>query len=515
MAETSPRRARLRFGWSAAALFVLAASPASAQRKPETAPPERTDPQGIAASAPAPGTRIIDYVTSLRAAGYDIIYSDALLTPAMRVEAEPPSGDALTRLEEVLAPHGLALRRGPRRTWLVVMAAPDRERPRPQAPPRAVPSASEIESIIVTASRYSLERQSVAAPRTLSQTDLTDLPTLGEDALRATRVLPGLSGSGVGAKFHARGGETDETLLFLDGVRLYDPYHLKDFQSLFSSIAPRMLDSVEVLTGGYPADFGDRMSAVVEMQSRTPVERRHYEVGASTLTTSVLSSGRFGEDRGSWLASMRRGNLDLIANAAENDFGRPTYGDLFGKIGYTFDSGVTATAGSLLVNDRISLRDPGSATAGADYDDGYIWLAVDDDRGGKLAVRYLLSHTLLDDGRDGVMDDPDLGAGVLLEKRRFESSLVKADASFAVSARQALRFGAELERMSARYRFEATGVPAVPVDLAALEPGAAAASVASGTGARSARAALDGQQQAVYLAYRVQPIARLTAEVGL
>ena len=60
-----------------------------------------------------------------------------------------------------------------------------------------------------------------------------------------------------------------------DGLRLYNPYHLKNFQSIFSTVDPRLVRSIDVYTGGFPAIYGDRMSSVIDIASMTPPEERY------------------------------------------------------------------------------------------------------------------------------------------------------------------------------------------------------------------------------------------------
>ena len=65
----------------------------------------------------------------------------------------------------------------------------------------------------------------------------------------------------------SRGGEVDETLVRFDGLRLFNPFHFKDFLSIFSTIDPAIIREIEVYTGAFPAAFGDRMSGVINIES--------------------------------------------------------------------------------------------------------------------------------------------------------------------------------------------------------------------------------------------------------
>lgn len=501
MVRTSLRAPKAR-GGAGAGCAVLAAAFLCAGGLSTAAAP-------AAAAAPAPpaaGTPITAYIAALREAGFEIAYSDALLTARMRVRAEPQAGAPLDGLRTVLAPYGLALERGPRGRWLVVEAP--RAAGAAAAPRAAGPGGSaapRLENIVVSASRYEIGRENPASSRELEQAALGSLPALGDDALRAAASLPGLTAGGLSAKFHVRGGDTDEALLYLDGVRLYNPYHLKDFQSLFSSISPRLLESVEVHTGGYPAEFGDRMSGVVDMRTTQPAAEPHYEVEASLLTTSLLGSGRFAGGRGSWLTSLRRSNLDLLADRSGSKVGDPIYGDFFNELGFEIGPELRVTAGTLLLNDKLTLRDPEIGSAHADYDDGYLWLRAVDERP-RLSSSYLFSHTALEDGRGGEVRDLGVATGTLHEHRRYDDDAVKADWTLRLSDRGMLRFGGELDAVRARYDFVSSAERPVPIDTGPLAQPPSAVSIDE---------TLSGDRQAAYAAYRVRPAGRFTAEAGL
>jgi outer membrane receptor protein involved in Fe transport len=151
------------------------------------------------------------------------------------------------------------------------IVAPD-NLPRGQDPIfQAVPLAlarPPLEEVVVSTSRYPLGASTAGSPVVLDAAALQRLPALGDDSLRAVARLPGAAGNGLSARSHVRGGELDETLVRLDGLRLFDPFHLKDFQSVFSVIDPRLIQSMDVYTGGFPVMFGDRMSGVIDLDSR-------------------------------------------------------------------------------------------------------------------------------------------------------------------------------------------------------------------------------------------------------
>jgi len=462
-----------------------------------------------AQSGAEPGRRIVDVVAELRERGVIVIYSDELLTDAMRIGSEPRALDPIEQLREILAPHALRLERGPRDAWLIVrapeqsLASPPTQTAARQALAIGPPA---LEEIVVSASFYAISRDPSTSTSRIDRLQIENTPTLGEDALRTLHSLPGLTSSGLTARVNVRGGIADETQMFLDGVELYNPFHLKDFQGLFSTISPSILDSMTVYTGAYPAKLGDRMSSVIEMQTIEPEADHLYELGLSLFTTSVLGAGRFAQERGSWLASARRGNLDLLLDAANSDIGSPRYADLYSKLNYELSTDWMLSFGALALRDRITLNETTTASATADYDDTYLW-AHARFTGESLNADILVSATELIGTRAGVMDDPTTSTGQLSEVKEFTSTALKADWTYRINERHLLSWGGELRQSDAHHRYTGSRSAYLPITIPAP--------LATSDPNVLADAAFDGNQKALYLSYRTRPLRAITAELGL
>jgi outer membrane cobalamin receptor len=455
------------------------------------------------------GRPIVDLIEALRDQGIRIIYSEDLVSTRLRVLVEPSTDDTLEGLREILNPHGLDVEAGPRDTWLVVQQAKLPDTPTPGEPPPEplIVTRPSLETVIVMASRYSINRPSAISASTIGRHTLESTPALGQDPLRVPQGLPGVTGNQLTSRIHIRGGRYDEVLLKLDGVRLYSPYHLKDFQNFFSSINPRVIESMDIRTGGYEARFGDRMSGVVDMKSITPTDFRHHEIGVSLLETSVLSSGLFDNGRGSWVTALRRGNLDVISEAVDSDVGKPQYVDFFNKLEYALSPRWKVAAGMFSLDDKVTLNDGSDATASAGYDDAYFWLSLDQNAESGLEAAYRISFARLERQRIGNISDPNKVIGSLSERGKFDRQDLSADWGFPLSETRRIDWGLELSRSELNHDFQANRTVIAPIAIDEL----------SGQNAPPAAALvrLEQSQFAFYTSFRVQPVRRLVTEFGL
>ena len=85
------------------------------------------------------------------------------------------------------------------------------------------------------------------------------------DVFRTLQLLPGVvSRSDFSSQLYVRGGSPDQNLVLLDGVAVYNPFHLL---GLFSTFNTDAIKEVEFMTGGFPAEYGGRLSSVLSRKS--------------------------------------------------------------------------------------------------------------------------------------------------------------------------------------------------------------------------------------------------------
>ena len=169
--------------------------------------------------------------------------------------------------------------------------------------------ALEILQIDVTAEE--IERLNKIEPSriNLSPRMLKAQPALAEpDIFRTIQSLPGvLTNSELSTGLIIRGGNTDQNLILLDGITVYNPSHMG---GIFSNFIVDAVKDAELIKGGYNAEYGGRLSAVLDITSREG-NRNEFEGKASVslLSTQTTMEGPF--LNGAWLFSGRRRVMSL------------------------------------------------------------------------------------------------------------------------------------------------------------------------------------------------------------
>lgn len=206
-------------------------------------------------------------------------------------------------------------------------------------------------------------REEIAVSRiTVTSDDILSLPSTGgePDIAQYLTVLPGVVSSGdQGGQLYIRGGSPVQNKLLLDGMTIYNPFHSIGLFSVFETEAIR---SAEVLTGGFNAEYGGRISAIVDIKTREGNKTRFGGlVSASPFQAKALVEGpikKLGDNGGS-ISFLLTGKRSLLAETsptlydyAVNDnffnvsdstagsIGLPyNYQDLYGKLSFVGGNG--------------------------------------------------------------------------------------------------------------------------------------------------------------------------------
>lgn len=275
-------------------------------------------------------------------------------------------------------------------------------------------SAVKLDEITVTPGSFSFMGQGTGTRQTMSREDVQAVPQIGDDIFRAVNRLPGLASNDYSAHFGVRGGRHDETLIVLDGLELYEPYHLKDFnEGAISIIDAETIEGVQLMTGGFPARYGNKRSGVFDITSRTlEPDRTHIDVGVSFLNSNVMGRGPFLNDKGSWLLFGRIGYMGPVFQFIDQaDLPKPDYEDVFAKVNYQLTENHGLALQALHAGDRYKYDIPATTgfndtintqeIADTDWRNSYLWATLKSTFGTRATVRTLVSGNVTKRTRDG------------------------------------------------------------------------------------------------------------------
>ncbi len=201
---------------------------------------------------------------------------------------------------------------------------------------------SNAEVVVYSKKRDANVRNAQMGKVDLTMTQIKNIPAfMGEvDLLKAIQLIPGVRNAGEGnAGFYVRGGGPDQNLILLDDATVYNTGHLFGFFSIFNSDA---IKNVSLIKGGMPAQYGGRLSSVVDVAMKDGNMRQLQIDGGVGLIASRFSiQGPLKKDKASFIVSARRTYADALAKPfikkTSNFYGSGYYFyDLNAKLNYRF-----------------------------------------------------------------------------------------------------------------------------------------------------------------------------------
>ena len=219
------------------------------------------------------------------------------------------------------------------------------------------PSEVEMEEVTITGGYFQKPADQVVSLRSLTPQEIRRSPGSAEDIFRVMQSLPGVAtAGGKSAQLIVRGGSPDENLTLLDNIEIYNPIHFArsgESMGIISIVNPSLLRSVDFLTGGFPALYGDKMSSVFDM---TLVdgnrELYNFDFNANVAGFGALIDGPT-FDGGSMVVSARRGFFDMITTIM-NKPASPEYYDFVGKTTYDLNEDNRMSIVGFYYLDKIS-----------------------------------------------------------------------------------------------------------------------------------------------------------------
>jgi hypothetical protein len=236
----------------------------------------------------------------------------------------------------------------------------------------ALTPAAELQGVEIVAelTEREFERTQMSALE-LSMEKVKALPVLlGErDVLKTIQLLPGVqSGTEGSSGLYVRGGGPDQNLILLDGVPVYNANHLFGFFSIFNTDA---INSVKLIKGGFPAEYGGRLSSVIDIRMKEGNSQELKGEGGIGLIASRLTiEGPIVKNKTSFMVSGRRTYIDVLTRPIIRSQGDGVDGgyffyDLNTKVNHRFSDRSRLYLSGYFGRDKFFARDTYNAPSGS------------------------------------------------------------------------------------------------------------------------------------------------------
>lgn len=224
------------------------------------------------------------------------------------------------------------------------------------------PRGKEIEEVIISGKK---QNKNVTSPQmgalNFTIEEIKNVPVIfGErDILKTIQMLPGVGKGGEGSSsFFVRGGGGDQNLILLDEATVYNASHLLGFFSTFNSDA---IKDVELFKGGIPAQYGGRISSVMDIHMIDGNNKKFAGEGGIGLIASRLKlEGPLAKDKSSFMISGRRTYADLFLKASNDKTvsdSKLYFYDLNAKLNYRINDRNTIYASGYFGKDDLGYSD--------------------------------------------------------------------------------------------------------------------------------------------------------------
>ncbi|MEO7446177.1 MAG: TonB-dependent receptor [Ferruginibacter sp.] len=161
---------------------------------------------------------------------------------------------------------------------------------------------------------------------------------MGErDVMKIIQLLPGVQAGQEGtAGFYVRGGNLDQNLVQLNEATVYNPSHLF---GLFSTFNVNSINHVQLIKGGFPAEYGGRLSSILNITMKEGNKTKFQtEGGVGLLSTNLTFQGPIKKDKSSFIISARKSYINLLLKPATSKSTSYSFYDVNAKMNYELGS---------------------------------------------------------------------------------------------------------------------------------------------------------------------------------
>ena len=171
----------------------------------------------------------------------------------------------------------------------------------------------------------------------LQSKEMEEISSVFPDVFRSIQSLPGIAvNNEFSARFNVRGGNYDENLVLVNSSQVYEPFHIKEADNASVGIFNMdLMKKVNLITGGFSARYGDRLSSVLNIEYREGNKER--QTGSATLSLIHLDAVLEGPlaPHANYILGIRKSYFEYVLALLDFDEDtRPSFYDVQGVITY-------------------------------------------------------------------------------------------------------------------------------------------------------------------------------------
>ncbi len=181
---------------------------------------------------------------------------------------------------------------------------------------------TELKTVVISGIKSNVDQATVSR-NVITAARIKSIPSLGgeADVLKSLQLMPGIQAANEGsANLYVRGGSYDQNLILLDEAPVYNPAHALGFFSTFNTDA---IKDVSVMKGAFPAQYGGRLSSVVDVTMREGNNKKtEVNAGVGLLASRLTIEGPLSKGKASYLLSGRYSYVGHTYNLLGGAIGR-------------------------------------------------------------------------------------------------------------------------------------------------------------------------------------------------
>ena len=182
------------------------------------------------------------------------------------------------------------------------------------------PDSNQLDEVVISldSGREIMKMNKNVSQISLSPKKLATIPNLGEkDIFRALQLIPGVSGTNESSSgLYIRGGTPDQNLVLLDGFTVY---HVDHFYGFFSAFNSDVIKDIQLFKGGFPAEYGGRISSVMDLTGKTGNSNKFSLSGSLSLLSANATVEIPVGKKANLLISGRRSYTDILKSGLYNN----------------------------------------------------------------------------------------------------------------------------------------------------------------------------------------------------